>query len=142
MPTTKTFSRIRKVSAKRRRQLPARKECKRIVFERCKGLCEMGPMRNVFIEITSENGCWIVREGGTLLNAANIAPQCTGLCEDPHEILSQGQGGDPNDPANVLGGCRNCHNFAHRFPNIAAHLGLKKFRNKSVEQGDGAEVKT
>ena len=55
---------------------------------------------------------------------ALFADRCTRLAVDGHELLSRGRGGSHLDPANVVPLCRLCHDWVTRHPTHADALGL------------------
>jgi len=87
---------MRKVSAKRRAELPERRAACSIVAIRSAGCCEAG------LEV------------------------CSGYGQDFHEILARSQGGSITDPENILHVCRPCHDWITAHMNEARKLGLAK----------------
>ena len=92
-PMTRT--KLRPVSAKRRKIMPARKDCRETVFRRAGGKCE-------------------IRRPGV----------CTGACEQVHEVTARSQGGSITDPENCRGTCAPCHEWVTQNMNAARTMGL------------------
>lgn len=84
---------MRRMSAKRRRQIPLRRACIEAVRERSGGRCEVGAI------------C------------------CTGGHDHTHEIKPRSAGGSITDPANCLAVCFPCHEAIHSRPNVARKAG-------------------
>ena len=87
---------LRRMSKKRRAELPSRKACCEAVRKRAGGRCEARLV-----------GCW-------------------GEGADCHEIVPRNQGGSIADPENVMLLCRPCHDFTIQHPNEARKLGMLK----------------
>lgn len=85
---------LRPVSRQRRSVAPARETCRQAVYARCSGLCEAK------------------------------TPDCTGACEQVHEIKARSAGGSIVDPANCLGVCAACHEWIQLHHNEARTMGL------------------
>lgn len=56
---------------------------------------------------------------------------CHRPAQDPHELLSRGRGGAPDDPDNVVGACRECHIWITTHPREAEMLGYALKRSPS-----------
>jgi hypothetical protein len=76
---------------------PERRTCLATVRSRCGGKCE-----------------------------ARIHPACTNQMNHGHEVTPRGRGGDPTDPANVLGVCWICHDWITNHPTKAKEKGLTR----------------
>lgn len=50
--------------------------------------------------------------------------RCEGTAVDPHEPLTRARGGSITDRANVVLGCRYCHDQVHAHPAEALERGL------------------
>lgn len=87
------------MSDKRRARISERDECRRVVMDRCNGVCE---------------ACARVHSG----------PERRAV--DVHEVLTRARGGSIYDPTNCLGVCRPCHDWIGDHPLEAAALGLVK----------------
>ena len=90
-------TKLQPVSQKRRKIMPARKDCRGAVFQRAEGKCE--------------------------IRRPDI---CTGNCEQVHEITARSQGGSITDPENCLGTCAPCHEWVTQNMNAARMMGLAK----------------
>lgn len=51
---------------------------------------------------------------------------CTGRATDGHEIVTRARGGSITDPRNILGVCRNCHDWITTHPREATEFGLSR----------------
>jgi hypothetical protein len=106
---------LRRISEKRKAQLPARRRCIQIVLERDK-VCQLHPRLDAY---------W--REWGldayTVLLAEVPAPDCWGPL-DVHEPGHRSQGADPTDPDQCVALARGCHDWVHGHPLIAKALTL------------------
>lgn len=85
------------VSPKRRKIMPARKDCRETVLRRSGGRCE-----------------------------ARLPEVCSGAAEQVHELLARSQGGSITDPNNCLVCCAACHSWVTRHMNQARALRLAK----------------
>jgi 5-methylcytosine-specific restriction endonuclease McrA len=88
---------VKQVSAKRRARMAVYARSRQEVADRCGGRCE-----------------------------ARIEGVCTGWLEHVHHRRLRSQGGS-DDPSNLVGICRKCHDHAHRNPKLAGELGLIDF---------------
>jgi hypothetical protein len=106
---------LRRISEKRKAQLPARRRCVQIVLAR-DVTCRFGPRLDAYWAVY---GLDAYRE---LLGSVAI-PDCWGPL-DVHEPGHRSQGADPTDPAACVLVCRGHHDFLHSRPLIAKALTL------------------
>lgn len=96
-------TRIRSVSAKRRRRDRAYQAARAAVFERAGGRCE-----------------------------ARASFACTGRVEEVHHVAGRG-GEDPHRLSNLLGVCSPCHDHIHRYPQLSYDRGWMVRRNGAAD---------
>ena len=85
---------LNRVSKKRRRDEPIRKQVREFVLDRDEGRCQ-----------------------------AYLADICSHFASDVHEIQTRGRGGDYLDVNNCVALCRRCHSFITDNPKWAATNG-------------------
>jgi len=106
---------LRRISEKRKAQLPARRKCVQVVLERDK-VCQFQPRLEAYWR---ENGLDAYKQ----LVAGLPLHDCWGPL-DVHEPGHRSQGADPTDPAACVLVCRGHHDFLHSRPLIAKALTL------------------
>lgn len=89
-------TRLKPFSAKRRREIPARRACREQVYERDGGRCRVR------------------------------GPNCQGEGMQVHEIRSRARGGSITAPENCICVCAACHRQIHDNPAWATARGLLK----------------